>query len=86
QIEPRRIRQPRAVCLQGARLADPSRFDLRGELIVGHDVEIDVDVVIEGRVELGDGVRIGPFCRLKDVRLGAGTEVRAHCDLEGAVV
>lgn len=79
-------RAARAVCLQGARLADPSRFDLRGELIVGHDVEIDVDVVIEGRVELGDGVRIGPFCRLKDVRLGAGTEVRAHCDLEGAVV
>ena len=34
-------------------------------------------------VELGDGVRIGPFCRLKDVRLAAGTEVRAHCDLEG---
>ncbi len=79
-------RAARAVCLQGARLADPSRFDLRGELIVGHDVEIDVDVVIEGRVELGDGVRIGPFCRLKGVRLGAGTEVRAHCDLEGAVV
>ncbi|HZH42679.1 MAG TPA: bifunctional UDP-N-acetylglucosamine diphosphorylase/glucosamine-1-phosphate N-acetyltransferase GlmU [Lysobacter sp.] len=79
-------RAARAVCLQGARLADPARFDLRGELIVGRDVEIDVDVVIEGRVELGDGVRIGPFCRLKDVRLGAGTEVRAHCDLEGAVV
>jgi bifunctional UDP-N-acetylglucosamine pyrophosphorylase/glucosamine-1-phosphate N-acetyltransferase len=42
-------------------------------------------VVLEGRVELGDGVRIGPFCRLKDVRLGAGTVVQAHCDIEGAV-
>lgn len=78
-------RAARAVCVQGARLADPSRFDLRGEAIVGQDVEIDVDVVLEGRVELGDGVRIGPFCRLKDVKLGAGTEVRAHCDLEGVV-
>ncbi|MGO1000427.1 bifunctional UDP-N-acetylglucosamine diphosphorylase/glucosamine-1-phosphate N-acetyltransferase GlmU [Lysobacter sp. CA196] len=79
-------RAARAVCLQGARLADPSRFDLRGEVRVGQDVEIDVDVVLEGKVELGDGVRIGPFCRLKDVKLGAGTLVRAHCDLDGVVV
>src|SRR5690606_14410799 len=42
------------------------------------------DVVFEGRVRLGDGVRIGPFCRLRDVDLGPGTIVRAHCDLEGA--
>ena len=48
----------------GVRLADPARFDLRGELSAGMDVEIDVDVVFEGRVVLGDGVRIGPFCRL----------------------
>ena len=43
----------------------------------------DVDVILEGRVELGDGVRIGPFCRLKDVTLCGDTEVRAHCDLDG---
>lgn len=79
-------RAARALCLQGARLADPSRYDQRGNVRVGRDVEIDVDVVLEGNVELGDGVRIGPFCRLKDVRLGAGTEVRAHCDLDGVVV
>ena len=79
-------RAARALCLQGARLADPSRYDQRGVVSVGHDVEIDVDVVFEGRVELADGVRIGPFCRLKDVRLGPGTEVRAHCDLDGVVV
>ncbi len=79
-------RAARALCLQGARLADPSRYDQRGEVSVGQDVEIDVDVVFEGRVVLGDGVRIGPFCRLKDVTLGAGTEVRAHCDLDGVVV
>jgi bifunctional UDP-N-acetylglucosamine pyrophosphorylase/glucosamine-1-phosphate N-acetyltransferase len=67
-------------------VADPSRIDIRGEVNVGMDVEIDVDVVFEGKVDLADGVRIGPFCRLKDVTLGPGTEVRAHCDLDGAVV
>ncbi|HEY5851134.1 MAG TPA: bifunctional UDP-N-acetylglucosamine diphosphorylase/glucosamine-1-phosphate N-acetyltransferase GlmU [Lysobacter sp.] len=79
-------RAARALCIQGARLTDPARFDQRGQVTVGHDVEIDADVILEGRVELGDGVRIGPFCRLKDVRLGAGTEIRAHCDLDGVVV
>lgn len=44
-----------------------------------------MDVILEGRVELGDGVVVGPFCRLKDVTLGAGTVVAAHSDLEGAV-
>lgn len=77
------LRAVRALCLQGARVADPSRVDIRGDVTVGHDVEIDVDVVFEGRVELGTGVRVGPFCRLKDVVLGAGTEIRAHCDLDG---
>lgn len=79
------LRQVRELCRQGARVADPARVDIRGEVTVGRDVEIDVDVVLEGNVELGDGVRIGPFCRLRDVRLTLGTEVRAHCDLEGVV-
>lgn len=76
-------RAVRALCAQGARFADPARVDIRGEVIVGPDVEFDVDVVLEGRVALGEGVRIGPFCRLKDVGLGEGTEVRSHCDLDG---
>lgn len=79
------LRQARAICAQGARLLDPARFDQRGTVTVGRDVEIDVDVVLEGNVELGDGVSIGPFTRLKDVKLGAGTLVRAHCDLDGVV-
>ncbi|KRG71636.1 bifunctional UDP-N-acetylglucosamine diphosphorylase/glucosamine-1-phosphate N-acetyltransferase GlmU [Pseudoxanthomonas dokdonensis] len=77
------LRAARELCLQGARLLDPSRFDLRGRIRVGQDVEIDANVVIEGDVELADGVHVGPFTRLKDVRLGPGTRVRAHCDLEG---
>ncbi|KPN16564.1 bifunctional N-acetylglucosamine-1-phosphate uridyltransferase/glucosamine-1-phosphate acetyltransferase [Xanthomonas sp. Mitacek01] len=78
------LRAVRALCVAGARFADPARVDIRGEVTVGSDVEIDVDVIFEGRVSLGDGVRVGPFCRLKDVALGVGTEVRAHCDVEGA--
>lgn len=71
--------------LQGVRLADPARLDVRGEVTVGMDVEIDVNVVLEGRVVLGDGVKIGPFCKLKNVTLGAGTVVKAHCDFEDVV-
>ncbi|HMB43906.1 MAG TPA: bifunctional UDP-N-acetylglucosamine diphosphorylase/glucosamine-1-phosphate N-acetyltransferase GlmU, partial [Luteimonas sp.] len=77
-------RAVRALCLAGARCADPARVDIRGRVTVGRDVQIDVDVILEGDVVLGDDVRIGPFCRLKDVVLASGTEVRAHCDLDGA--
>jgi len=76
-------RQAEALMREGVRLADPARLDVRGTVSVGTDVEIDVDVVLEGRVVLHDGVRIGPFCRLKDVELGAGTVVHAHCDMDG---
>ncbi|HET7359549.1 MAG TPA: bifunctional UDP-N-acetylglucosamine diphosphorylase/glucosamine-1-phosphate N-acetyltransferase GlmU [Rhodanobacteraceae bacterium] len=78
-----RQRNARALALAGVRLADPSRFDQRGTVVAGRDVAIDVDVILEGTVKLGDGVRVGPFCRLCDVDLAAGTVVRAHCDLEG---
>lgn len=77
-------RAVRALCDAGARFADVARVDVRGSVRVGRDVQFDVDVVLEGNVELGDGVRIGPFTRLRDVQLAAGTEVRAHCDLDGA--
>jgi len=76
-------RAARALSAKGVRLADPARVEIRGEVLAGQDVEIDIDVIFEGKVELGDGVKIGPFTRLKDVTLAAGTEVRAHCDLEG---
>ncbi len=78
------LRAVRALCVAGARFADVNRVDVRGEVTVGRDVEIDANVIFEGRVVLGDGMRIGPFCRLKNVELAAGTAVRAHCDLEGA--
>jgi bifunctional UDP-N-acetylglucosamine pyrophosphorylase/glucosamine-1-phosphate N-acetyltransferase len=78
-------RRARDLCDLGVRMADPARLDVRGEIDVGRDVEIDVDVIVEGWVILGDNVRVGPFCRIKDSTLAAGTEVRAHCDLDGVV-
>lgn len=76
-------RQAETLMREGVAFADPARFDLRGSLRVGRDVHIDVGVVIEGDCEFADGVRIGPYCVLKDVRLGAGSEVLAHSVLEG---
>ncbi len=70
--------------VQGVRFIDPGRFDQRGAVQVGRDVEIDIDVILEGEVKLGDGVRIGPFCRIKNASLAAGTIVHAHCDIDGA--
>ena len=78
-------RQADALMRAGVALADPARFDLRGSLTAGRDVEIDVGCLFEGSVSLADGVRIGPYCVLRDVTLGAGAEVAAHSVLEGVV-
>ncbi len=70
----------------GVTLADLWRTDVRGELSCGRDVFIDVNCVFEGRVALGDGVRIGPNCMLKDVSIAEGTQVHAFSHLEDAEV
>ena len=59
----------------GVALADPARIDVRGDLACGRDVVIDVNCVFEGKVTLGDGVRVGPNCVLKDVSVGNRTEI-----------
>jgi bifunctional UDP-N-acetylglucosamine pyrophosphorylase/glucosamine-1-phosphate N-acetyltransferase len=71
---------------EGVTLADPARIDVRGTLECGRDVSIDVNCVFEGRVVLGDGVRIGPNCLLRDVTLAADTEVHAFSHLEDSQV
>lgn len=71
---------------QGVTLLDPARIDIRGEVVCGQDVEIDVGCVFEGRVELGDGVRVGANCVLRNVRVGAGTRVEPFCHFDGAQV
>jgi bifunctional UDP-N-acetylglucosamine pyrophosphorylase/glucosamine-1-phosphate N-acetyltransferase len=70
----------------GATLVDPARFDQHGELTLGRDVFIDANVLLEGKVELGDRVRVGPNCVLRNITLGADTQVLSHCVLEDAVV
>ena len=80
-----RQRAARALAYAGVRLADPARIDVRGTVEAGHDVELDINVILEGSVVLGDDVRIGAFTRLKDVRLASGTVVQSHCDLDGVV-
>ncbi|MBS1189203.1 MAG: glmU [Rhodocyclaceae bacterium] len=71
---------------QGVRLSDPARIDVRGELVCGRDVAIDVGCVFEGRVELAEAVDIGPYCVLKNVTIAAGARLAAFCHLEDAVV
>ena len=67
----------------GVRLADPARFDLRGELVCGQDVEIDVNCIFEGRVELGEGVRIGANCVIANATLGAGAVIHPFTHIDG---
>lgn len=72
--------------LDGVTLADPMRIDVRGEVIAGRDVFIDVNVVMVGKVELGDRVRIGPNCYLKDCRIEADTEMHPNCVVDRSVI
>lgn len=78
-------RYARDVMAQGATLADPERFDLRGALKVGRDVFIDVGVVFAGDVVLGDRVRIGPNAVISQSSLGNDCRVHAHCVIDGVV-
>jgi bifunctional UDP-N-acetylglucosamine pyrophosphorylase/glucosamine-1-phosphate N-acetyltransferase len=68
----------------GVTLADPARIDVRGALECGRDVSIDINCVFEGKVRLGDGVRIGPHCVLRNVSIAAGSDVRAFSHLDDA--
>jgi len=78
--------QARKLLEAGVALADLWRVDVRGELACGRDVAIDVNCVFEGRVQLGDRVRIGPNCVLRNVTVDADTEVHAFSLLEDAEV
>ena len=84
----RRLQRRHADALMdaGVRLADPARFDQRGTLSCGSDVEIDVGCVFEGDVRLGDGVRIGAHCVLRDARIDAGAVIHPFTHIDGAQV
>lgn len=71
---------------QGVTLLDPARIDVRGSLVCGRDVSIDVGCVFEGQVTLEDGVQIAANCVIKDAQIGAGSQIKAFCHIEDAVV
>ncbi|OYT97165.1 MAG: UDP-N-acetylglucosamine diphosphorylase/glucosamine-1-phosphate N-acetyltransferase [Pseudomonas sp. PGPPP3] len=79
-------RAGRRLMAQGVTLIDPARFDLRGEVTVGRDVLIDINVILEGQVVIEDGVHIGPNCVIKDSVLRQGAIVKANSHLDGADV
>jgi bifunctional UDP-N-acetylglucosamine pyrophosphorylase/glucosamine-1-phosphate N-acetyltransferase len=70
----------------GVTLADPARIDVRGELACGRDVAIDVNCVFEGKVSLGDGVRVGPNCVLRNVSVKKETQILAFSLLEDSSI
>lgn len=78
--------QAQKLMLAGVTLYDPARFDLRGEVIPAKDCVIDVNVILEGRVELAENCYIGPNCYLKDIKLAPNTIIKANCVLEGAEI
>jgi len=79
-----RARQASLLMSRGAKLYDPARIDIRGQLEVGRDVEIDVNCVFEGTVSLGDGVRIGANCVIRNTRIAAGSEIKPMTSIEDA--
>jgi bifunctional UDP-N-acetylglucosamine pyrophosphorylase/glucosamine-1-phosphate N-acetyltransferase len=79
-------RQAEQLMRSGVAVADANRLDIRGTLSCGRDVSIDVNVVIEGEVSLGDGVEIGPNCVLQDVTVAAGSKIHAMSHLQEAQI
>lgn len=76
--------QAEKLLLAGVMLRDPSRFDLRGELTHGRDVEIDTNVIVEGKVTLGHRVKIGTGCVIKNSVIGDDCEISPYTVVEDA--
>jgi bifunctional UDP-N-acetylglucosamine pyrophosphorylase/glucosamine-1-phosphate N-acetyltransferase len=81
-----RLQTTRNLMLAGVTVADPARLDIRGTVTHGTDVFIDVNVVFEGNVKLGDRVRIGPNCVIRNSEIGDDTEVFPNCVVDSAVI
>ena len=80
------LRAGRRLMAQGVTLRDPARFDVRGEVTVGRDVLIDINVILEGKVVIEDDVEIGPNCVIKDSTLRRGVVIKANSHIEGAIL
>ena len=69
---------------EGVTLVDPTRIDVRGNLVCGKDVFIDVNVVFEGDVRIAEGASIGPHSVITSSTIGRHTKILSHCNLEHA--
>lgn len=78
--------QAEKLMVEGVTLMDPARFDLRGKLSTGSDVSIDINVIIEGHVTLGNGVSIGPNCVIKNATIGDNVHIYANSLIEDSVI
>jgi bifunctional UDP-N-acetylglucosamine pyrophosphorylase/glucosamine-1-phosphate N-acetyltransferase len=79
-------RKAAALMLGGTTIVDPNRIDIRGELVCGRDVTIDVGCVFEGRVAIEEGASVGAYCVLRDTTIGAGTRVEPFSHFDSAIV
>lgn len=71
---------------EGVTFRDPARFDVRGDLSIARDVTIDINVICEGDVEIGEGTTVGPNVVLHNTKLGKHVEIRGFCHIEGAEI
>lgn len=76
------VETARRLMAEGVGIRDPQRFDVRGSVEIGRDTTIDVDVVLEGIVKIGENVTIEPFCHLRDCEIGDNAHIRSHSVLE----
>ena len=81
-----RARNARALMLAGVTVLDPARIDIRGAVECGMDVVLDVNVVLEGPVTLGDGVHVGANSVISNARIGAGTRIKPNCVIDNAEI
>lgn len=78
--------QAQNLMAQGVSLADPTRFDLRGKIAVGQDIEIDINVILEGVVRLGNNVKIGANTVIKNSQIADDVEIKENCVIDNAVI
>ena len=81
-----RRRRTAALMEAGVRIADPERIEIRADVQAGRDVFLDVGVVLEGEVRLGEGSSVGAYSVVSDTRIGEGARIEPHCVVDGACI
>lgn len=79
-------RQAQQLMRDGVTIADPARLDIRGEVSIARDVSLDVNVILEGRVAIAEGVSVGPNCVIKNAEIGPASEIHANSVIEQAII